>query len=695
MIKKISLIIIVFLIISGLNVTALKNSEKIIREKTIYNFVELSNQNITEDKQEKISNAIHEWTLLVYFCADNDLSEALEDFDFFSGNNLNVVVLNDNKDQDAEILYYDIYGNTELLQNLGEVNTGNPDTLSTFIEFGTQNYPANHYLLYFFGHGGGWRGACPDETSSNDMLTMNEIQQALQTTHKMDIICFQSCLMGAIESAYELKDLTDVYIGCEEATSVWQHAIDEFCNLLNDEPSLSNYEIGQRFIDFLKVGHPSMPNYSEKYPTYSAIKTESLGDLTDAINTLSCNLLDNTSNYETVLNALEMTKKFGDWQHNDERLLLYIDIYDFAEQFIAIETNEHIIQDLRRIQDTLNNSVLSEWHGSEQNGSHGLTIYFPKTVVDYDYDKSELGLDFTAISSWDELLLQLTLPKITPDVDQFQMRNSIFGASYLSEKWMFAQSFTPTCDILTKIKFLVENHGVINADLTVFIKKTLDGTALVTHSISSEYIIKNAPINWIECDFNDIQVIPGETYYIQFSMEKDKVFHSYYIIGGNNDMNSYDGGDVYFKNTDDNWIKWTPEFDFCFITYGGHSAPQIDGSRIGKNGVDYQYTFQYQDPLGTDDVYYLIDWGDETSSDWQGPYGSGELLILNHSWNDTGTYELKAKCKNTNGIESEWSDPLVIRMSKNKMLCYLRLFFDKLQIFEKINPLPFFTSKKN
>ena len=683
MIKKISIIIIGILIIGGLNATALKNSEKLIQQKTLPNFIKLNYQNITEDKQEKISNTIHEWTLLVYFCADNDLSNALEDFEFFSGDHLNVVVLNDNKDQEAEILYYDTSGNTKILQELGEVNTGDPDTLYNFISYGTQNYPANHYLLYFFGHGGGWRGACPDESSSNDMLTMDEIQQALKSTHKMDIICFQSCLMGAIEAAYELKDLTDVYIGCEEATSVWQHAIDEFCTLLNNKPNLSNYDIGAQFIDFLKVGHPSMPNYSKKYPTYSAIKTESLDALVDAINALSCKLLENTSNYDTIFSALEMTKKFGDWEDYDERLLLFIDIYDFTKQYISIETNEIIKQDLQLIQDEVNNSVLSEWHGSEQNGSHGLTIYFPKTAVDYDYDNNEFGLDFTDHTSWDELLLHLTLPKMMPNVDQFQLRSSIFGASYLSDKWMFAQSFIPTCDILTKMKFLVENHGVVNADLTVSIKKTLDGTDLITYSISSEDIIKNAPINWIECDFNDIQVIPGETYYIQFIMEKDKVLHSYYIIGGNNDKNSYEDGDVYFKNTDANWIKWTPKFDFCFITYGGHSAPQIEGSRIGKYGVEYQYSFEYQDPHGSEEVYYLIDWGDEKLSDWQGPYTSGELLFINHSWNDTGTYELKAKCKNTNGIESEWSEPLQIRLTKNKidLLSMLNSYIYKLNEF--------------
>jgi hypothetical protein len=60
-----------------------------------------------------------------------------------------------------------------------------------------------------------------------------------------------------------------------------------------------------------------------------------------------------------------------------------------------------------------------------------------------------------------------------------------------------------------------------------------------------------------------------------------------------------------------------------------------------------------QNPDG-DDVYYWIDWGDGTSSEWIGPYAPGETACVSHEWIDEGTYEIKVKAKDQDG-ESRWA----------------------------------------
>jgi acid phosphatase type 7 len=82
-------------------------------------------------------------------------------------------------------------------------------------------------------------------------------------------------------------------------------------------------------------------------------------------------------------------------------------------------------------------------------------------------------------------------------------------------------------------------------------------------------------------------------------------------------------------------------------------APLIDGLLHGKSGVAYQYTFNATDPNG-DNVSYLIDWGDNTSSGWIGPYLSGDEITESHSWSKKGTYTIKAKAKDMYGNEGEW-----------------------------------------
>ena len=100
------------------------------------------------------------------------------------------------------------------------------------------------------------------------------------------------------------------------------------------------------------------------------------------------------------------------------------------------------------------------------------------------------------------------------------------------------------------------------------------------------------------------------------------------------------------------------------------------GPISGKAGEEYIYTSSTTDPDG-DQVYYKWDWGDETS-DWIGPYNSGETADTSHIWNEKGDYNIKVKAKDVHGEESPWSDPLAISMPKNKAINLFLLFLERL-----------------
>ncbi|MGC9308697.1 MAG: C25 family cysteine peptidase [Thermoplasmatota archaeon] len=85
------------------------------------------------------------------------------------------------------------------------------------------------------------------------------------------------------------------------------------------------------------------------------------------------------------------------------------------------------------------------------------------------------------------------------------------------------------------------------------------------------------------------------------------------------------------------------------------------GASSGKAGTTYPYTTSTIDPDG-DQVFYLFDWGDGNDSGWTGPYASEEVVNISYTWTGTGTFEIKAKAKDENGIQSEWSDPLAVSM---------------------------------
>ena len=82
-------------------------------------------------------------------------------------------------------------------------------------------------------------------------------------------------------------------------------------------------------------------------------------------------------------------------------------------------------------------------------------------------------------------------------------------------------------------------------------------------------------------------------------------------------------------------------------------TPSITGPTSGKAGETYTYTFVTTDSDG-DNVYYYIDWGDNTTSGWLGSYASGVEKTASHTWSQQGTYTIKIKAKDILDAESDW-----------------------------------------
>ena len=106
--------------------------------------------------------------------------------------------------------------------------------------------------------------------------------------------------------------------------------------------------------------------------------------------------------------------------------------------------------------------------------------------------------------------------------------------------------------------------------------------------------------------------------------------------------------------------------------------PTITGPAKGIIGVILEYNFTAIDSEG-DEVYYFIDWGDDRTSGWIGPYLSGNQITESHTWLTKGTYTLEAKAKDTYGNESDWASLTVTMPSLyNKSIPqFLELLFQR------------------
>ena len=118
--------------------------------------------------------------------------------------------------------------------------------------------------------------------------------------------------------------------------------------------------------------------------------------------------------------------------------------------------------------------------------------------------------------------------------------------------------------------------------------------------------------------------------------------------------------------------------------YAPHKPMTPNGTASGKPGNPYTYSTLTIDPNG-DDVSYMWDWDDGTTSEWLGPYSSGEVMETSHTWAKKGSYDIRVKAKDGSGLESAWSDPLPVTMPKVRSLD--GLFFHFFEQFPHAFPL--------
>jgi hypothetical protein len=122
---------------------------------------------------------------------------------------------------------------------------------------------------------------------------------------------------------------------------------------------------------------------------------------------------------------------------------------------------------------------------------------------------------------------------------------------------------------------------------------------------------------------------------------------------------------------------WSNTINISIVTNHPPDTPTITGTAKGIPGETYLYKFVTTDS-DNDNVLYLIDWGDNTTSGWLGPFESGAEKPASHSWSEKGTYTIKIKAKDTENRESDWGS-LEITMPKNMQL-FMR-FIDLIEHF--------------
>ena len=346
------------------------------------------------------------WTLMIYDDADYpQLYDPFDDYlvETYSGRGLNVVILQDTYGQGAKMWYVDTYHHKKLLKDMGEIDMGDPTTLYEFIRYCKQRYKTDRYILEMYNHGGGWFGSCWDKSNGDDFLSMEELRKALQDAGGVDILMFSgACLMATIECAYEVRDVTDVYIASEELNGYKVGLFSPLCEILNhDYNYMDSKEVGKEIIKYMNNSWA----FGWEFVTLSAVRTDKMEELSKAVSKLAKDLTIRWfSNYQKVRKAYGETAYFGKSYANSYQLY---DLYGFCKNLLEIGVKEKIKNDVEKVIQILNETIIANYHSRWEPNAYGLSIYFPDVFmngVTIMYGDSSYGLDFPEDTFWNEFL---------------------------------------------------------------------------------------------------------------------------------------------------------------------------------------------------------------------------------------------------------------------------------------------------
>ena len=370
---------------------------------------------------------VADWTFMVYIDGDNTLETAgievfLKMANIGASSKVNIVAQMDRSAGWEDGGWYDDtrFGNwtdckrfnvtknmaptpENAIQDLGEVDMADPNTLKDFVNWSINNYSAKYYALVLWDHGAGCMGFCFDVTNGTDFLSLPEFSQALTgLPATMDVVIMDACSMNMAEVAYQIKDYANVLIG-PEGLGYAPAPYDYYLTSLTTNPSMSPNTFATKITaDYLDW---SISFVGAQNSTISAIDLTRMSSLMTAIEDFALKLKDQeTLCHKNISQARNLCRQFPGPYAGQAGY--YIDLYNFAQLIYQNVLDKEVQNVAAQITTILSiGGVTIDSKQFNISDSHGLSIFFPDEKVKYEsfeslYQKTAFAIDTT----WEEFV---------------------------------------------------------------------------------------------------------------------------------------------------------------------------------------------------------------------------------------------------------------------------------------------------
>lgn len=357
-----------------------------------------SDGNLSIQRAEKKNKPMGEegtWTIFVYLCgtdlessgqgsASSDIEQMLN---AKGSDKVRFVIqtggtskwTNENISADKAQRFVVQNGEMELADTAELTNMGDSSTLSGFLKWGVEKYPAAKMGLVVWDHGGGSiSGACVDELNNGDTLTLTEFNTALSDvynsmTDQFEFIGFDCCLMGTAETANIFATYARYFYGSQECEpgSGWDYTT--YGTYLAENPTANGGDLGKVIADSFYQECASVGQ--ENSCTLTIIDLSKFDDFVVAFNSYAKTLYEKAgSDLAGVVRGVTSADNFGG-NNKTEGYTNMVDVGGIIDKCSSYADGSAALSALK-------NCIVYNKNGSNHAKASGLSVYYPLKLQD-------------------------------------------------------------------------------------------------------------------------------------------------------------------------------------------------------------------------------------------------------------------------------------------------------------------------
>lgn len=319
-----------------------------------------------------------------YGCATTDLNELLE---VQLPENVTVVIETggaaewQNDQVDASKLQRWVYTSDglELVDEQDTADMGDAQTLQDFLEFASENYPADKTAVTFWNHGGGSvSGAAFDELHDYDSLDLTELYQAFNAVWPADkenpsleLVGFDTCLMATVDVAATFQNFAKYLVASEETEPGNGWLYSGWAGALAENPAMDGQELGTVICDTYYEGCQEAG--TEDQTTLSLTDLTQLTPLLDAYEAFGQEALtvaaQDPAFFAELGRAASQSENYGG-NTREQGFTNMVDLGDLARK------SSDLLDSAQAVTDALSDCVLYQVGGIYRAQASGLSCYY-------------------------------------------------------------------------------------------------------------------------------------------------------------------------------------------------------------------------------------------------------------------------------------------------------------------------------